>query len=83
MADLMGSVAPDLYRYKGVLSFDGQLPKFVFQGIHDQVDCQPSSHDWAEGEERVNRLVFIGHDLDQKSIEAGLRECMVAEEAAA
>ena len=31
---------------------------------------------WAEGEPRVNRMVFIGRNLDRKALEAGFRGCL-------
>lgn len=31
---------------------------------------------WAPGEERVNRLVFIGRNLDRKELTAGITSCI-------
>lgn len=59
----------DLFRSKGVLSVDGSDDRYVFQGVHmllqmtcsSQGDCPP----WAPGEKRLNRIVFIGRNLDR------------------
>ena len=41
--------------------------KFVFQGVHEQINFGPSSVEWAEGEKRMNRMVFIGRNLNRKA----------------
>ena len=73
-ADLMATRGPDLYRFKGVLSLKGDPNKFVFQGVHMTLDGTPGSP-WA-GSQRVNKLIFIGKDLDRQAIEAGFRNCL-------
>jgi G3E family GTPase len=32
---------------------------------------------WAPGEERVNRLVFIGRNLDRQALEGSFGQCIV------
>merc|ERR1719287_422865 len=77
MAELLQKRAADLYRTKGVLSFAGQGDtKFVFQGVHEQIDFGPSQKPWAEGEERENKFVFIGKNLNRKELTASLMECL-------
>jgi len=77
MMDLLQERAADLYRTKGVLSFHGQgEAKFVFQGVHEQINFGPSEHPWKEGEERYNKFVFIGKNLDRKSLTKSLMECL-------
>ena len=49
----------DIFRLKGVLAVRGSPNRFVFQGIHMMVGGQPHG-EWKEGEDRLNRLVFIG-----------------------
>jgi G3E family GTPase len=73
-ADLMATRGPDLYRMKGVLSLKGDPERFVFQGVHMQLDANPGTP-WGEGK-RVNKLVFIGKDLDRQAIEAGFKKCL-------
>jgi len=77
MMDLLRERAADLYRTKGVLSFHGQGDtKFVFQGVHEQINFGPSQKPWKEGEERENKFVFIGKNLDRKELTASLMECL-------
>jgi G3E family GTPase len=61
MITLLREKAADLYRTKGLLSFHGQGDtKFVFQGVHEQINFGPASTPWKEGEEKINKFVFIG-----------------------
>lgn len=77
MMDLLRERAADLYRTKGVLSFHGQGDtKFVFQGVHEQINFGPSQKPWAEGEERENKFVFIGKNLNRKELTVSLMECL-------
>ena len=81
MMDLLQQRAADLYRTKGLLSFHGQGDtKFVFQGVHEQINFGPAKDPWKEGEERVNKFVFIGKNLDRKELTKGLMECLYKEE---
>lgn len=81
MMDLLKERAADLYRTKGLLSFQGQgNSKFVFQGVHEQINFGPSKKPWEEGEERLNRFVFIGKNLDRDELTKGLMECLYKEE---
>ena len=80
MMDLLKERAADLYRTKGLLSFHGQgNTKFVFQGVHEQINFGPAQEPWKEGEERVNKFVFIGKNLDRKSLTKSLMECLYKE----
>ncbi|KAH8084412.1 ATP binding protein [Aureococcus anophagefferens] len=67
MAELLQARAADLYRTKGVLSFAGQgAQKFVFQGVHEQIDFGPAKTEWQKDEPRWSKIVFIGRNLDRK-----------------
>jgi len=82
MMDLLKERAADLYRTKGLLSFHGQGDtKFVFQGVHEQINFGPAKSPWKEGEERINKFVFIGKNLDKKELTKSLMECLYKEEA--
>jgi len=74
-ADLMATKGPDLYRFKGVLSLKGDANRFIFQGVHMQLDGTPGTL-WGQAK-RVNKLIFIGKDLDRTALEAGFRKCLV------
>jgi G3E family GTPase len=83
MMDLLKERAADLYRTKGLLSFHGQgNTKFVFQGVHEQINFGPAKEPWKEGEERINKFVFIGKGLDRKWLTKSLMECLYKEEEA-
>lgn len=73
-SDLMATKGPDLYRFKGVLSLKGDTNRFVFQGVHMTLDSSTGSA-WGSSP-RVNKLVFIGKDLDRAAIEEGFRKCL-------
>jgi G3E family GTPase len=78
MMDLLRDRAADLYRTKGLLSFEGQgNTKFVFQGVHEQINFGPASKPWADNEPRKNRFVFIGVNLNKDELTKGLKECLV------
>jgi len=81
MMDLLKERAADLYRTKGLLSFHGQgNTKFVFQGVHEQINFGPAKEPWKDGEERINKFVFIGKDLDRKWLTKSLMECLYKED---
>jgi G3E family GTPase len=74
MSNLLAAKAADLYRTKGVLAFHGQGDtKFVFQGVHEQINFGPADKPWGKDEERTSKMVFIGKNLDydffKKSLE--------------
>ena len=61
MAALLEKNSKDLYRSKGVIALVGEGDtKFVFQGVHEQIMFTPAPSKWAPGQERVNKMVFIG-----------------------
>ena len=76
IASLVRERGLDLFRYKGVLSVSGEAEKFVFQGVHMVFEGRPSEP-WAEGEERVNKLIFIGRNLDKQALTDGFNAVMV------
>ena len=81
MMDLLREKAADLYRTKGLLSFHGQGDtKFVFQGVHEQINFGPAGTPWQPGERRINKFVFIGKDLNRAELHKSLMECLYKEE---
>lgn len=76
MSELLKAKAADLYRTKGVLAFSDQgNVKFVFQGVHEQINFGPSEKEWQEGEPRVSKMVFIGKNLDYEYFKTSLLNC--------
>eukprot|EP00566_Odontella_aurita_P015281 CAMPEP_0113544032 /NCGR_PEP_ID=MMETSP0015_2-20120614/10484_1 /TAXON_ID=2838 /ORGANISM="Odontella" /LENGTH=341 /DNA_ID=CAMNT_0000444249 /DNA_START=56 /DNA_END=1081 /DNA_ORIENTATION=+ /assembly_acc=CAM_ASM_000160 len=81
MMDLLRERAADLYRTKGLLSFHGQGDtKFVFQGVHEQINFGPANKPWGKDEERVNKFVFIGKNLNRKELTKSLMECLYTDD---
>ena len=81
MMDLLRERAADLYRTKGLLSFHGQGDtKFVFQGVHEQINFGPANDPWNPDEPRVNKFVFIGKNLNREELTKSLMECLYKEE---
>jgi len=78
MMNLLQANSANMYRSKGVLCFEGQGDaKFVFQGVHEQINFGPAASSWAPGEPRINRMVFIGRNLVRKELEEGFHACLV------
>ena len=75
MSKLLQEKAADLYRTKGVLGFVGQEDKFVFQGVHEQINFGPANSPWSEGEERISKMVFIGKNIDYDFLKQNLEAC--------
>ncbi|KZV22601.1 prli-interacting factor l [Dorcoceras hygrometricum] len=66
----------DIYRMKGLLSVDGMNERFVFQGVHDIFQGSPDRL-WGPDEPRINKIVFIGKNLDAKELEKGFKDCLL------
>ncbi len=49
--------------------------RYVFQGVHMLFTGQPD-RPWGEEEERTNKLIFIGRDLDRAELNAGFTACL-------
>jgi len=66
----------DIYRMKGLLSVEGMNERFVFQGVHDLFQGSPDRL-WGPDEERINKIVFIGKNLDREALEKGFKSCLL------
>ncbi|XP_044496333.1 P-loop guanosine triphosphatase YjiA [Mangifera indica] len=66
----------DIYRMKGLLSVQGMDERFVFQGVHDIFQGSPD-RPWGPDEPRINKIVFIGKNLDAQEIEKGFKACLL------
>ncbi len=79
LEDFLGAVVqvygPRMLRYKGVLDMQGTDRKVIFQGVHQLMgsDLGPA---WAEGEERISKMVFIGLDLPRDILVQGLDQSL-------
>lgn len=80
LEDFLGAIVnvygPRMLRYKGVLNMQGTDRKVIFQGVHQLMgsDLGPK---WADGESRLNKMVFIGIDLPRDIFQKGLEQCLV------
>ena len=74
LGNLLRTKGTDIFRSKGILSIAGMEERYVFQGVHMLLDGQPNGT-WGQ-EERRNRLVFIGRNLDTESLEKSFRSCL-------
>jgi G3E family GTPase len=79
LEDFLGAIVniygPKMLRYKGVLSMKGTDRKVIFQGVHQLMgsDLGPQ---WADGETRNSKMVFIGIDLPKDIFLQGLDQCL-------
>ncbi len=71
---LLSTKGTDIFRMKGVLNVAGSDHRYVFQGVHMLFDGQPDRA-WRADEARVNRLVFIGRDLDRAELTSRFAAC--------
>jgi len=73
--ELIAESGANIMRMKGILNLRNDPDQFVFQGVHLLFEGRPG-RPWAPGEERINRLVFIGRDLNAAKITAGFKNCI-------
>lgn len=74
LGDLLAERWQDVYRLKGLLAVQGFPERYVMQGVHSIFEggCE---RPWRAGEARTSRLVFIGRNLDEAELRAGLAAC--------
>jgi G3E family GTPase len=75
--ELLAQFGERIMRMKGILNLRKDPDQFVFQGVHMLFEGRPG-RPWAEQEERLNRLVFIGRDLDKERITQGFLNCITS-----
>ena len=78
--ELLAQFGERIMRMKGILNLRKDPDQFVFQGVHMLFEGRPG-RPWAEQEERLNRLVFIGRDLDKERITQGFLNCITSSNA--
>lgn len=66
----------DLYRLKGVLSIRDSDARYILQGVQSILDGCPGKA-WGADEKRINKLVFIGRNLDEIALRKGFKGCLV------
>ncbi len=73
--ELLAEFGERIMRMKGILNLRKDPDQFVFQGVHMLFEGRPGRA-WADEEERLNRLVFIGRNLDKEKITQGFLNCI-------
>jgi G3E family GTPase len=74
LGGLLKSRGGDIFRMKGIVQVAGERRRVVFQGVHMMFDGRPD-RPWEEGEDRTNRLVFIGRNLPEAELRTALANC--------
>eukprot|EP00519_Triparma_laevis_P014083 CAMPEP_0182494292 /NCGR_PEP_ID=MMETSP1321-20130603/3169_1 /TAXON_ID=91990 /ORGANISM="Bolidomonas sp., Strain RCC1657" /LENGTH=345 /DNA_ID=CAMNT_0024697329 /DNA_START=9 /DNA_END=1049 /DNA_ORIENTATION=- len=81
LTTLLQTRGTDIFRSKGVLNISGSDSRHVFQGVHMLMGISSSEEGvgrgWKEGEERENRIVFIGRNLNREELVEGFKNCLV------
>ena len=73
---LLREKGTEIFRMKGILNINGSENRFVFQGVHMLFDGQPDRA-WRTDETRVNKMIFIGRNLDLDDLNSRFRACLV------
>jgi G3E family GTPase len=73
--ELLAEFGERVMRMKGILNLRKDPDQFVFQGVHMLFEGRPGRA-WSDDEKRLNRLVFIGRNLDKEKITQGFMSCM-------
>jgi len=80
LEEFLGAVVqiygPKMLRYKGVLNMKGTTRKVIFQGVH-QLMGSDLGPEWAMGEQRESKMVFIGIDLPKDILVQGLDQALI------
>ena len=74
LSELLAAEGQSILRAKGIVSVAGEDRRLVFQAVHMMLEGDFAGA-WAPSAERETRLVFIGRDLDEARLRAGLEAC--------
>jgi len=77
LGTLLKTRGTDIFRMKGIVQVAGETRRVVFQGVHMMFEGRPDRA-WEPGDDRTNRIVFIGRNLDGRELAEGLRSCRTA-----
>jgi G3E family GTPase len=64
-----------IYRIKGILNFEGETHKVIFQSVRSNSKIEIGSP-WMEGEIRKSKIVFIGNNVKKEVLNKGLKGCL-------
>ncbi|KAJ3352257.1 COBW domain-containing protein 1 [Kappamyces sp. JEL0680] len=68
---------PCILRFKALIDMDHSPDKYVVQAVQELFDIQVGSQ-WETDAERMNKLVFIGKNLDQARLEQSFKASCLA-----
>ena len=74
LGTLLREKGVDIYRMKGVLSMTGCADRYVYQGVHMLFTGEVLTP-WGDAP-RINRLIFIGKNLNREELEKGFEMCL-------
>nr|GMC86338.1 COBW domain-containing protein 1 [Ipomoea batatas] len=66
----------DIYRCKGILRVMNSDQLYTLQGVREIYEIVPT-RDWRNGENQMNKIVFIGKSLNEDILLDSLRACVV------
>ena len=73
ISNLLATKGVDIYRSKGVLKFQGEPNRYVFQGVHMLMD---GTFDKPLNPNMKNQIIFIGKNLSRQDLEKGFFACL-------
>ncbi len=79
LGKLLGEKGTDIFRSKGILSIDGNDERYCFHAVHMLFSGEFTSA-WGKSE-RINKMVFIGRNLNRKELTDGFKKCIVSNKA--
>lgn len=76
LQNLVQTEGGKILRSKGILSFQDDDDRYVFQGVHMMLEGD-HQRKWKPDEARQSRVVFIGRELPEDAIREGFERCIV------
>src|ERR1700757_882799 len=75
LQNLVQTEGQKILRSQGILAFEGDDDRYVFQGVHMMLEGV-AQRKWKAEEPRQSRLVFIGRELPEQAIRDGFESCI-------
>ncbi|XP_078252209.1 zinc-regulated GTPase metalloprotein activator 1 isoform X1 [Rhinoraja longicauda] len=70
----------EIIRLKGIVSIKEKPQQMIVQGVHELYDIEETSVNWTSENERINRFVLIGRNLDKEILEEVFTATVLKEE---